>query len=218
MNRSAASKWLSLPLFCGVLAISGCVSNEAKKTDVPEKTETSTATKPAPTPVAGSACKDSSAAKKSTGKKPAKGSAPQAPACAPEEAPAKTTSSGAYDLSKNKPVADSSKVEAGQGTRVKGINDWEGEITGIPAANSKFTRLKIGMPLQQVFDLIGQPTDQGAYITGKAFIPFYFGSDKSRWEAVYKGQGRLIFADQAGFGTAQYLIWIIHNSNEYGYR
>ncbi|WP_295431414.1 hypothetical protein [uncultured Thiodictyon sp.] len=122
-----------------------------------------------------------------------------------------TTSSGQ--------VVDSSKVEAGTGRAVKGIGDWEGEISGIPAANSKFTKLQIGMPMKQVTDLIGQPTDQGAYITGKAFIPFYFGGDKHRYELVYKGQGRLIFAGGSiGDFSAGHLIWIIHNANEPGYR
>lgn len=74
------------------------------------------------------------------------------------------------------------------------------------------------MPLQQAFDMVGQPADRGAYVTAKAFIPFYLGSDRARWEAVYKGQGRLIFVNQSGFGTGQYLVWIIHNSNEPGYR
>jgi hypothetical protein len=116
-------------------------------------------------------------------------------------------------------VVDSSKIEAGTGRAVKGINDWEGEITGTPAANSKFTKLQIGMPMKQVTDLIGQPTDQGAYITGKAFIPFYFGSDKHRYEMVYKGQGRLIFAGGSiGDFSGGHLIWIIHNANESGYR
>ncbi|MBV5273517.1 MAG: hypothetical protein JZU52_07710 [Lamprocystis purpurea] len=116
-------------------------------------------------------------------------------------------------------VVDSSRIEAGTGRAVKGINDWEGEITGTPAANSKFTKLQIGMPMKQVTDLIGQPTDQGAYITGKAFIPFYFGSDKHRYEMVYKGQGRLIFAGGSiGDFSGGHLIWIIHNANESGYR
>lgn len=147
-----------------------------------------------------------------------------AAAAAPVAAPASTAAvqtanaSGNYNLSKNKPVTDSTKVEAGQGTMVKGINDWEGEISGVPAANSRLTRLKIGMSQQQVADLAGQPTDQGAYVTGKAFIPFYFGSDRSRWEMVYKGQGRLIFSNQSGFGSGYYLTWVIHNANEGGYR
>jgi hypothetical protein len=116
-------------------------------------------------------------------------------------------------------VVDSSKVEAGSGRTVKGVNDFEGEITGNPAANSKFAKLQIGMPMKQVTDLAGPPTDQGAYMTGKAWIPFYFGGDRHRYEMTYKGQGRLIFAG-GGMGdfTSGNLIWIIHNANESGYR
>ena len=108
---------------------------------------------------------------------------------------------------------------AGDTLRVKGINDWEGDITGKPAANSRFTRLQIGMGMRQATDIVGQPTDQGAYVTGKAWIPFYFGSDRYRREMVYKGQGRLIFAGgSAGDWANGNLIWIIHNGAEGGYR
>ena len=116
-------------------------------------------------------------------------------------------------------VVDSSKVEAGYGQTVKGLNNWEGEITGKPAPGSKFTKLQIGMPMKQVTDLIGQPTDQGAYITGKAWIPWYFGNDRHRYEMVYKGQGRLIFAGGSmGDFSSGNLIWVIHNGTEGGYR
>jgi hypothetical protein len=116
-------------------------------------------------------------------------------------------------------VVDSSKVEAGYGKKVKGLNDWEGEITGKPSAKSKFTKLQIGMSMKQATDLVGQPTDQGAYMTGMAWVPFYFGSDRHRYEMVYKGQGRLIFAGGSlGDFTGGNLIWIIHNANEGGYR
>jgi hypothetical protein len=129
------------------------------------------------------------------------------------------TSTPAPGMDSRGQVIDSSMVEGGTGQTVKGIGDWEGEISGKPAANSKFTKLQIGMPMKQVTDLIGQPTDQGAYITGKAFIPFYFGSDTYRHELVYKGQGRLIFAGGSmGNFSAGHLIWIIHNANESGYR
>ncbi|TQU15802.1 hypothetical protein EIJ50_04480 [Xanthomonas perforans] len=114
-------------------------------------------------------------------------------------------------------VIKSSDVEAGYGEAVKGINDYEGEITGKPAPGSKFTQLKIGMPMKQVTDLIGQPDDQGAYVTGKAFIPFFFGGDRYRYEMAYKGQGRLVFAGKS-MGTGGNLIWIIHNKNDSGYR
>ena len=52
-------------------------------------------------------------------------------------------------------VIDSTKIESGSGRTVKGMNDYEGEITGNPAPNSKFTRLQIGMSLKQVTDLAG---------------------------------------------------------------
>ena len=114
-------------------------------------------------------------------------------------------------------VIKSSDVEAGYGETVKGVNDYEGEITGKPAPGSKFTQLQIGMPMKQVTDLIGQPNDQGSYVTGKAFIPFFFGGDRYRYEMAYKGQGRLVFAGKS-MDTGGNLIWIIHNPNEPGYR
>lgn len=115
-------------------------------------------------------------------------------------------------------VVDSKLVEAGHGQKVKGRDGWEGEITGKPAPGGKFGRLEIGMSRQQVLDIVGQPTDQGAYVTGKAWIPWYFGSDRYRHELAYKGQGRLIFAGSGGFDSNAHLIWIIHNSGDSGYR
>ena len=125
-----------------------------------------------------------------------------APAAAPAPAPATKT-----------------PAPAGDTVHVKGLNDWEGDIVGKPAASSRFTKLQIGMGMRQVTDLVGQPTDQGAYVTGKAWIPFYFGSDRYRHELVYKGQGRLIFAGgSAGDWSSGNLISIIHNASEAGYR
>ena len=205
-----------------LVLLAGCVSNQSKP-EAPPAAEQSTP--PAAEAVNTSRAADKpecqSVASKKKSRKSAKGKAAASEECVPAAAPARRAAAkntGGYDLSKNSAVTDSTKVESGQGTQVTGINDWQGEITGLPAANSRFTRLKIGMPQQQVIDLIGQPTDQGAYVTGKAFIPFYFGSDKSRWEMVYKGQGRLIFSNQSGFGTGYYLTWIIHNASEGGYR
>ena len=116
-------------------------------------------------------------------------------------------------------VVDSKLVESGYGQHVKGLGDWEGEITGKSSAASKFTKLKIGMSMRQTTDLIGQPSDQGSYMTGKAWIPYYFGSDRHRYEMVYKGTGRLIFAGGSISDlTGGNLIWIIHNKNEPRYR
>ena len=220
-----------------VLALSACVSNQSKSESEPDPATAKAvekapeAAKPADTrPVCKEEGKSKAKSKITKASKskaapvdcvPAATAAPTptptpVPAAAPvAQAP---SASGGYDLSKNKPVTDSTKVEAGKGTMVSGLNEWQGEISGVPGANSRFTKLKIGMSQQQVTDIVGQPTDQGVYVTGKAFIPFYFGSDKTRWEMVYKGQGRLIFSNQAGFGTGHYLTWVIYNANEGGYR
>lgn len=121
-------------------------------------------------------------------------------------------------LSADGEVLDSKAVEAGYGQKVKGLDDWEGEILGKPAPGSKFTQLQIGMSRARVQNIMGPATDEGAYITGKAWIPWYFGSDRYRHELAYKGQGRLIFAGSGGFDTNAHLIWIIHNKNDSGFR
>lgn len=144
-------------------------------------------------------------------------SASSTPAASP--APAATAKGPKAGMDANGNVIDPTKVEAGSGQTVKGINDWEGEITGRPVAGSKFSQLKIGMSLRQVTDLTGPPTDQGGYITGKAFIPFFWGSDRHRLELLYKGHGRLIFAGGSlGNYSGGNLVWIIHSANESGYR
>ena len=145
------------------------------------------------------------------------GSNASAPAAAP--APAQATKGGSRaGMDANGNVVDSKLVESGSGRTVKGINGYEGEITGNPAPKSKFTQLQIGMSYKQVTDIVGQPSDQGAYMTGKAWIPFFFGSDRYRHELVYEKTGRLIFAGSSGFDSNAHLIWIIHNRNEARYR
>ncbi|MBA4261944.1 MAG: hypothetical protein C0443_08005 [Comamonadaceae bacterium] len=143
-------------------------------------------------------------------------SAAPAPAAAPAPTPA-AKARPAW-MNANGEVLDSKSVEAGYGQKVKGKGDWEGEITGKPAPGTKFTQLQIGMSRAEVLSIAGQPTDQGAYVTGKAWIPWYFGSDRYRHELAYKGMGRLIFAGSGGFDTNAHLIWIIHNRNDSGFR
>jgi hypothetical protein len=143
-----------------------------------------------------------------------------APASAPTNVPAAPTAAKKTPAWMNAQgeVIDSKNVEAGYGQKVKGKDDWEGEITGKAAPGSKFSNLKIGMSRAEVYSIVGNPTDQGAYVTGKAWIPFYFGSDRYRYEAAYKGMGRLIFAGSAGFDSNTHLIWVIHNKNDSGFR
>ncbi len=222
-----------------VAGLSACSSNPEKKeapaAPAPQAPAPApVAAPPAQAPAAPASAKVEAPAKGKKGSKAAKGAkatkqaapaqtveaAPAAtPAPAPEQPAAPVSGKIGPGMNARGEVVDSSKVESGHGQKVKGIRDFEGEITGRPAPGTKFTRLQIGMPMKQVTDLIGQPSDQGAYITGKAFIPFYFGGDTHRQELVYKGQGRLIFAGGSiGDFTGANLIWIIHNANEPAYR
>jgi hypothetical protein len=151
-------------------------------------------------------------------------SAPAPPAAAPAAAGAKPAAAPASakigpGMNAQGQVIDTKVVEEGYGQKVKGMDDWEGEITGVPVPGTKFTQLKIGMGMAQAREIVGNPTDQGGYVTGKAFIPWYFGSGKYRHELVYKGYGRLIFASPSSFDFASgKLVWIIHSANESGYR
>lgn len=229
----------NIALLAGLAVLgAGCAGKAAKSEDgaqpAPDATTSTTAAAPAqalppcPAPAKAPAKKGKTSKSKAattpppTDCTPADGST-AAPATATAAPAAKGADASPAPAGKDGPgmkngyVVDSSKVESGYGQKVKGINDWEGEITGRPAAGSKFTSLKIGMSMAQVTNQIGQPTDQGAYITGKAWIPFYFGSDRHRYELVYKGQGRLIFAGGAGFSGdwgSGHLIWVINNSGE----
>ena len=83
-----------------------------------------------------------------------------------------------------------------------------GEIVGTPAPGSKFAQLKIGMSLEQVENLIGQPDNTDSRITGKQYQPFYFGGDTQRTEAFYKNEGQLTFSNIHPDSTADKLIRI----------
>lgn len=70
---------------------------------------------------------------------------------------------------------------------------FEGEVSGAPAPDSRFAKLRIGMELQQVLKLIGNYDELFNHETGKRWIPFYLGSDARRVVTHYKGEGCLSF-------------------------
>ena len=85
-------------------------------------------------------------------------------------------------------------------------------------ANSPFAQIKLGMYQDEVFAKIGPPTTTGAYVTGKAWIPFHFsGSDTHRTIARYKGQGILTFANDSAYTSGMSLVSIDYDPNELGY-
>ena len=64
----------------------------------------------------------------------------------------------------------------------------------LPPAGSPLAKVQPGMNDAQVRSLVGDPDDSEAYMTGKMFIPFYFGPDTHRAEWIYRGKGRVVFS------------------------
>ena len=69
-----------------------------------------------------------------------------------------------------------------------------------PPAKSKMAQITPEMREAQVMKLMGPPDDSKAYVTGKAFIPYYFGPDTTRFAAYWKGEGRVIFMGGNAWG------------------
>ncbi len=78
--------------------------------------------------------------------------------------------------------------------------NFDGEVLGTPAPNSKFAKLKIGMTMREVNNLIGTPDDITRHETGKRWIPFYFGNDVQRMQTLYKSEGCLTYTAGNQFG------------------
>lgn len=120
------------------------------------------------------------------------------------------------DSTGSKPHSAAAKLKAD--TRKVTSEDGlvKGEIIGIPAPESKFSRLKIGMKLEQVERLIGEPDDTNSRITGRHYQPFYFGGDTQRTEAFYKNEGQLTFSNIQHDSAVDTLIRITVNPKATG--
>lgn len=83
----------------------------------------------------------------------------------------------------------------------------------IPAGHP-FAQIKEGMSMDEVFALIGRPEDTSNHITGKAFIPYYYGGDTHRTELIYKGKGRIIFSPRHAFTQSMGVVEVVYNPDE----
>ena len=60
----------------------------------------------------------------------------------------------------------------------------------------------------EVERLLGVSNDVHAYPTGKAFIPFYYGTDRTRYEVRYPGQGSVSYTGGSWGGGRGVLMMI----------
>jgi len=86
-------------------------------------------------------------------------------------------------------------------------------------ADSPLAKIKIGMTAQEVSNILGMPTNQVSYASGKAWIPFYFGDDARRTEWSYKGIGRVVFSGGNVYGGGGgHVERVDYDPNETGIR
>jgi|SRR5215468_10056446 len=85
--------------------------------------------------------------------------------------------------------------------------------------DSPLAKVQVGMTAQDVSNILGMPTNQVSYSTGKAFIPWYFGDDVRRTEWSYKGLGRVVFNGGNVFGGGGgHVERVDYDPNETGVR
>lgn len=111
--------------------------------------------------------------------------------------------------------APSTTSSAAAGKEVKSRDgSFSGEVVGSPVAGSKFSKLEIGMQMNEVQEVLGRAPDRlHSYESGKRWIPFYFGNDARRMQVLYKGEGCLIFTGGNVWGSSGGdLIGITHDA------
>jgi hypothetical protein len=88
---------------------------------------------------------------------------------------------------------------------------------GVPApAGHPLAKVEEGMGAGDVTRIMGEPTSTQTYQTGKAWIPYYFGSDTHRIDWKYKGEGRVVFGQNRWSGNLK-VIRIDYDPDEDGY-
>jgi hypothetical protein len=87
----------------------------------------------------------------------------------------------------------------------------------IPADNP-LAKIHEGMSKAEMLALLGSPTDQDTSVTGKAFIPFYFGGDATATRMHYKGLGRVYVSGHGTFGGGEKVLKIEYDPQEPGFR
>lgn len=195
------------------LLAAGCVSNEPKSEAAPAPTAATTTTAtPEAAPAAKPECppepaKTTKKSKKSSKKKTAAKAAPPPTDCEP--AKPKTAAAEPAKAAEPPPAKTAAAPAAGQPRVVKSRDGtFEGEVYGNIPPNSKWSKLQIGMEQPEVERILGVSHLVTAYPTAKAFIPFYFGTDSTRYEVRYPGQGSVSYTGGSWGGGHGVLMMI----------
>lgn len=205
---------IALLLAAGTI-LAGCKSNESKPEVAAPQPQAAAA--PTPAPVAAKPeCPPEPVAKKKSTKESAKTKTTKKGEAAPADCePAKPKSASTAKASE--PVAPPPPATK-ESTSGKACNPcvlkskdgtFDGEVYGSIPPGSKWAKLQIGMHQSEVERILGVTSNIRAYVTAKAWIPFYFGGDSHRYEAVYAGQGSVAYTG-GSFGGGQGILMMIN--------
>lgn len=94
------------------------------------------------------------------------------------------------------------------------VGQVQGEAEA-PAAATESTLAKVERDMTEidVRNLLGEPDGTDLYPTGKAWNPFYFGSDTYRLEWIYTNVGRVLFSRSKHSGALR-VIEVLYNPEE----
>lgn len=111
-------------------------------------------------------------------------------------------------MSPSDTLAEAGKAPSGQPVQsVKSMDgSFTGEISGTPAAGSKFAQIGIGMRADEIQKRIGPPDELYSFHTGKRWIPFYLGDDARRIVLHHKGEGCLTFTGGKIWGGGEHVL------------
>lgn len=201
-------------IFAAAALAAGCASKETQP-EAAAAPAPATAKAAEPPPPAKPECPPEPAAKK---KAPAKKGSKKDKAAEttppPDCEPAKTKAVAAAPAAK---VVETTPAPSKDSTAGKPCNpctvksrdgSFSGEVYGTIPAGSKWAQLRIGMEQPEVERLLGVSQDVHAYPTGKAFIPFYYGTDSTRYEVRYRGQGSVSYTGGSWGGGRGVLMMI----------
>jgi len=186
----------------------GCASKETKTEAAPAQTQTQAAT-PAPAPSKPECPPEPTGKKKTTKAKTTKKGDTPPPDCEPAK-PASTAKAAEPAAAAPAAPAAGKPAEPGKPRIMKSRDGtFEGEVYGNIPPNSKWAKLQIGMEQPEVERILGGSSNDVRHTpTGKAFIPFYYGTDRYRYEVVYRGQGSVSYTGGSWGGGRGVLMMI----------
>ena len=213
---------IALLLAAGTI-LTGCKSNESKPAETAPAPQAAAAAPAAAPAAAKPVCPPEPAAKKKGTKETAKEkAAKKGEAVAPDCEPAKPKTAASAKAAEPAaapapaPAKEAAKpAEAGKPRMMKSRDGtFEGEVYGNIPPGSKWAKLVIGMEQPEVERILGGTShDVRVMPTGKAFIPFYYGTDRHRYEVVYRGQGSVSYTGGSWGGGRGVLMMINYDPN-----